>query len=285
MSLTKPHIPKVKRYTPEQLDALELSTFIKVGQQLAEGGGYIPTEAWEKVYMQTVPTVPKEPCVVRLIDGVPHALLEWRDDNLYRGYCFAGSYQRWNEDPKNTIERVFETQIGGLKLTRAIFIGEYTFRPGDECSVRPDEWWDVPNLQVSALYLCLAKGEPKRGVFYPIDNPPESTLNHHLFFLDRIRAFVIRNQWMKSKGIYLDCLEQAPSRRWLSVKIKLDNPYDPQSSLPWWGLDPPHTTLFTRSYHRTLKEALAFLKSRKDNGEDDWVIFDDNGQFITGIIP
>ena len=248
----------------------ELASFVRVGQKIADMNGYIPPEAWKGVYMPTVPTVPIEPAVCRPIHGIPHVLLEDRHDDFYNGYCFAGSYQRWPENPDDTIKRVFETQIGGLTLEQATFLRRFTLRPGDECSMKPGTTWDVPNLQVSSLYFCLAKGTPRRGKFYPMHDLPDYTLNHHRLFADHLRAYLLRREWMVlHDGIRLDGVARASQGRWFCTS----DTFIPSNS---WEV----STIYGETYgeeFRTLDAALEFIRKQHTH----WIIFDDNGQFVT----
>ena len=117
-----------------------------------------------------------EIAVLREINGVPHVLLWYRDDEHYTGWHLPGGYILRGEETEETIRRVLMNETG-LQLQKAEFARYYNSYPANA---------PVPNHQVALLFLCSADGEPRQGTFFPVDALPPDILSHHKEYLEKI---------------------------------------------------------------------------------------------------
>ncbi|TSC73313.1 MAG: hypothetical protein G01um101470_162 [Parcubacteria group bacterium Gr01-1014_70] len=124
------------------------------------------------VFEAFFPVFPMALCelaVVREINGIPHVLLWYRDDEHYKGWHMPGGYIARGENPEETARRVLLAETG-LRLQSAEFARYCNSYPANA---------PVPNHQVALLFLCSAEGEPLQGTFFPLDALPLDTLSHH----------------------------------------------------------------------------------------------------------
>lgn len=169
------------------------------------------TDVFES-FFPILPMVPSEQAVVRMIDDVPCVLMWHRSDEHYIGWHMPGGYMLLGETDWQWCERVLKKEAD-LKLTKVQFIRRFNTRP---------ETGFVPNHQMAHFFLCEAEGEPTKGKFFPLTAIPEDTLGHHKYYIDCLRAHLMRMETMRERGIRSDYDDKAPQWKWKTVAGRYD---------------------------------------------------------------
>lgn len=173
-------------------------------------------EIFETIMFSIFPAVPSEQAVVREVDGLYHVLMWHRDDEYYKGWHMPGGYLLRGENDFEWCARVLRKE-SGLELKKLEFIRRF--------NTRPETGW-VPGQQMAHFFLCVVEGEPTVGKFYPLTALPENTLGHHRKYVDCLKAFFIRRNTMKMRGIWWDGEHRASEWKWLVVRGARDTEFD-----------------------------------------------------------
>lgn len=193
--------PAVTQLSPEQQWQL-VEDLKKVGWQRTG------KDIFEAILFPIFPAVPSECAIVREINQKPHVLLWHRDDEFYKGYHMPGKYLLRGEDDESWIRRTISTETG-LTLKRFEFIRRF--------NTRPETGW-VPGQQIAHFWYCEVEGEPINGKFYPLTVLPEDTLGHHKKYVEYLRAFLMRRETMRTKGIWHDGRHHASEWKWVCAR-------------------------------------------------------------------
>lgn len=234
--------PAITQLLPEQQEHL-----IKMLEQV--GWQKTGKEIFEAIMFGIFPAVPSECAIVREINGVPHVLMWYRNDNDYTGHHMPGKYMIRGQSDEEHVRYTLLNETG-LTLRKMEFIRRF--------NTRPDTGW-VSGQQIAQFWYCQADGEPIKGTFYPLTALPEDTLGHHRKYIDCLRAFLLRRETMRQSGICNDGMYVAPEWGWLVV-----------ASEKWKKIE--------RIFY-TLHDALDYVEVCKNHGSFA-TLFDDLGQEI-----
>ncbi len=236
--------PEVTQFTPEQ-QATFLELVGRLGRKRTGGPNF-------KALGKVIPQVANELAVHRVIDGVDHGLMWYRDDEEYVGWHIPGGYILEDESDEEWIRRVLRKE-SGLELISYDIIRRFNNR-------RSTGW--VPNHQMSIMFWCKTKGEPSNGMFFPLTSVPQDTLGHHVFFVQCMRAHLLRQETMREKGIRHDYIHKAPQWQWMLVSL---------DTLDGWE---------TCTQFNSLDEAVARCREAEENGGAVYLVDDQGLQIL-----
>jgi ADP-ribose pyrophosphatase YjhB (NUDIX family) len=193
---------------PEEttLTAEERETYLRLQKKV--GNRRTGTDVFES-FFQILPMIPCELAVLRQMEGIDHVLMWHRKDAHYEGWHMPGGYLFLGETFEEWVKRVISKETG---MTLRSFFQMRTF------NTRPETGW-VPNHQVAHFFRCVTEGEPSRGQFFPLTQIPEDTLGHHKKFVEVLRAEILREETMRTKGINKDGFDKAPEWKWMVVTL------------------------------------------------------------------
>ncbi|PJE64609.1 MAG: hypothetical protein COU90_02095 [Candidatus Ryanbacteria bacterium CG10_big_fil_rev_8_21_14_0_10_43_42] len=232
-----------------ELTSEELQTYLALQKKV--GWQRTGTEVFES-FFGILPMVPFECAVVRYIDGEPCVLLWHRDDEHYTGWHMPGKYLLRGETDEEGVRRVLKNEAD-LELTSFEFIRHFNTRP---------ESGDVPQHQQALFWLCRAEGEPTVGRFFPLTKLPEDILGHHRRYVDHLRAYLMRDERLKSDHFFRDHDFKAHEGKWFVAVDRFAG-----ESKEWY---------VDSSEYDTLDAAIEKYKSNREYSS----IFDDLGHQI-----
>ncbi|MSR76512.1 MAG: hypothetical protein EXS68_02875 [Candidatus Ryanbacteria bacterium] len=128
-----------------------------------------------------------------------------RKDPHYEGYHMVGGYILRGESDEEWLTRCIKKEVN-LTLKAFWHIRDF--------NTRPETGW-VPNHQMARFFVCEVEGEPSVGTWFPLDKIPDDTLGHHKKYADCLRAYFMRMDTMREKGIRHDYCNKAPEWKWL----------------------------------------------------------------------
>ncbi|MSR76456.1 MAG: NUDIX hydrolase [Candidatus Ryanbacteria bacterium] len=195
--------PEVTNLTPAELEQY-LALQKKVGWRRTG------TEVFES-FFPILPFVPSEQAIIRLIDGVWRVLMWYRKDVHYEGYHMVGGYILRGESDEEWLTRCIKKEVN-LTLKNFWHIRDF--------NTRPETGW-VPNHQMAHFFLCEVEGEPSVGTWFPLDKIPDDTLGHHKKYADCLRAYFMRMDTMREKGIRHDFKTKALQWQWKVAQYRL----------------------------------------------------------------
>ena len=122
--------------------------------------------------MSSFVSVPIELAIFNKNDQI---LLTYREDEEYQGFHMPGTVLQNNETVPNALERLFNTEIKGLKLSEPKSIGWLEINKGS------GEGKNNSRHEISLLHQCMLiepDNETKYN-FFELSKLPENTLPHH----------------------------------------------------------------------------------------------------------
>ncbi len=148
---------------------------------LSEKGFPVPPEIFD-AWCGACITVPIELAVLRVNKdtGKPEVLMVHREDKFFHGWHCPGTVILPGDTEESAVARLLKKEVGAT-VTIPQFV--------DRCHVsKGDEPYQNPRGQeVGNLFACFLVGEYYgRGSFFPLQNPPKYTLDHHKRILERV---------------------------------------------------------------------------------------------------
>ncbi len=113
------------------------------------------------------------PIELAVLDSSGRVLMVHREDAEYVGNHMPGTVLRDNENVPAAINRLLTREVGG-KVTPPVSLGWVEVSKGNGPGQDPNRH------QISLLHVCWLTGAYEgAGRFFPVDQLPEDTLEHH----------------------------------------------------------------------------------------------------------
>lgn len=121
-------------------------------------------------------TNPIELAVLRVRDGYQEVFMIYRDDAFYKGWHLPGSIYLPGDTAQQVIQRLVKREVM-QEITPAEFIGYAEISKAENSR----------GQELSLLFVSWCKGsDVSHGKFFPLENPPTDTLEHHKKLLQRV---------------------------------------------------------------------------------------------------
>jgi ADP-ribose pyrophosphatase YjhB (NUDIX family) len=110
-----------------------------------------------------------------VVNNKKEILLIYRDDGFWKGWHFPGGLLRFNETMDQRLKAVAKKELGvTIKKSEFLFHNDYIKNPRGH--------------DVSLMYLCAIKGEPKNGKFFK--QMPKDIIPQHKIVWKKLIKFL-----------------------------------------------------------------------------------------------